>query len=220
MKLYFNGCSFVYGGELDNPERDSFPNVLQRKIDCEILDDSENGISNQRILRTTLSRDLKDYMAIIGFTSLYRTEYISKNGTWAKLNPSLKIRKEHEDFSMIKDEWLMMNFINQVLVLQNHFKYNNIPFFFFLSFANNMDEREKVLKYWTEYKENKPMSEWIMGYEDLFSCIDEETFPSLFDSGLVFQDYCLSAGNDTLPNFHPTKESHQLWADYLMDKIR
>ena len=97
MKLYFNGCSFVYGGELDHPERDSFPNVLQRKIDCEILDDSENGISNQRILRTTLSRDLKDYTAIIGFTSLYRTEYISKNGTWTKLMPSRKIRKEHED---------------------------------------------------------------------------------------------------------------------------
>ena len=77
-----------------------------------------------------------------------------------------------------------------------------------------------MLKYWTEYKGNKPMSEWTVGYEDLFSYIDEETFPSLFDSDLVFQDYCLNRGNDTLSNFHPTKESHQLWADYLMDKIR
>ena len=198
MKLYFNGCSFVYGGELDNPERDSFPNVLQRKIGCEILDDSENGISNQRILRTTLSRDLKDYMAIIGFTSLYRTEYISKNGTWAKLNPSRKIRKEHEDFSMIKDEWLLMNFINQALVFPIHFKYNNIPFFFFLSFANNMDERERVLKYWTEYKENKPMSEWIMGSEHYVVMFQlkkhfQVYFPFGFGTWMSRIDYCLRA---------------------------
>ena len=220
MKLYFNGCSFVWGDELEDRKNEAFPFLLQKKINCEILNDSLNGISNQRILRTTLLRDLKGYTAIIGFTSLYRTEYFSENKNWLRINPTGGNHKEMKDFTMIEHEWLIMNFINQVLVLQNYFKYNNIPFFFFLSFANNMDERKNVLDYWRKYRENKSMAKWMEGYEDLFSHIDKKTFPSLFDPKQIFKNYCENAGDTPLPGEHPSKESHQLWADYLMDKIR
>jgi hypothetical protein len=221
MKLYFNGCSFVYGGELENPKRDSFPNVIKRKLDCKILDDSENGSSNQRILRTTLSRDLKGYTAIIGFTSLYRTEYHfdksgNKHRAWEKI---LIGGKYSQIFKILTDEWLIMNFLNQVLALQNHFKYNDIPFFFFLSFAKKEDERDDWLSWWRDYKDNKPLTDWVEGYEDLFNQIDKKTFPSLFDSNQVFKDYCKNAGHTPLPDDHPSIESHQLWANYLMEKI-
>ena len=89
-----------------------------------------------------------------------------------------------------------------------------------MSFANNMDERKNVLDYWRKYRENKSMAKWMEGYEDLFSHIDKKTFPSLFDPKQIFKNYCENAGHTPLPGEHPSKESHQLWADYLMDKIR
>ena len=176
MKLYFNGCSFVYGGELDNPERDSFPNVLQRKIGCEILDDSENGISNQRILRTTLSRDLSDCFVIIGWTSLFRYEYFEDG--WETVYTQNQV-------PYLKVEWFIMNFINQVLAVQNYLKYNNIPFFFFLSMSKNYQGRWKGIaeanrehikewfdKFWKDIN-NKPVEKWLDGYDNWFKFIDE-----------------------------------------------
>ena len=107
MKLYFNGCSFVWGDELEDREQESFPYILKEKFNCDIINDSRNAVSNQRILRTTLSRDLKDYFVIIGWSSIFRYEYFTDN--W---NPVIPGMRGFHTGAYLKYEWFIMNFIN------------------------------------------------------------------------------------------------------------
>jgi hypothetical protein len=228
VKLYFNGCSFVWGDELEDREQESFPYLLKEKFNCDILNDSANAASNQRILRTTLSRDLKDYFVIIGWSSIFRYEYFTDKGVtllnkydfevWNQVTPGMK---GFHTGAYLEYEWFIMNFINQVLVLQNYLKNNNIPYFFFLSFGENVDERNEVQKFWNNSKTDIPMSKWIDGYDEWFSHIDSKKFPSLFDNDKIFRNYCfknkllMSEGIDG----HPTKNCHKLWAEYLSEEL-
>ena len=201
MNLYTNGCSFVLGDELDDRENEAFPYLLQKRLNCELINDAQRGSNNQRILRTTLNTNLDNQFVMVGWSSIYRYEYYHEE--WIGINPSdgEKFKKLNKRLSnsvhWFKEDWFYVNFLNQVLALQNHLKYHNIPFFFFLSFdiINRLD------------------------YVDYFDLIDEETFPSLFNSDLDFRSYCLKNGQEMTSGFdgHPTKESHKLWADYLYE---
>ena len=201
-----------------------------------MIQEASCGSNNQRILRSTIG--LPDYRAsqesdrdynlhekltrddfvIIGWSSIYRYEYYSDE-LWNEVTPS-----DGEKFKVIKyfkEEWFIVNFLNQVLALQNHLKYHNIPFFFFLSFAGapvygvkdyGYDERNAVFP-------DKPIVDWVDYYGQFFDLVDKETFPSLFNNDLVFRDYCFLHGEEMVSglNGHPTKESHKLWADYLYE---
>jgi hypothetical protein len=224
MKLYTNGCSFVWGDELEDRKNEAFPYLLKNRLNCELLNDSQKGSSNQRILRTTLKQNLNDYFVIIGWSSIYRYEYYS-DGLWTEVLPrdGAKFRGDEKFKIMkyIKDEWFIVNFLNQVLALQNHLKYHNIPFFFFLSFAGAPIDGEK--KYGYDERNSafpdKPIVDWVDYYSEFFDLVDRKTFPSLFNNELGFRDYCLKNGQKMTLGFngHPTKESHKLWADYLYE---
>ena len=216
-KLYFNGCSFVWGDELGDRENQAFSFLLQKKIGCDIINDAERGASNEYILRTTLSRDLSDCFVVIGWSSLFRYEYFE--GGWETCISQNQV-------PYLREEWFVMNFINQVLALQNYLKYNQIPFFFFLSMCKNygpwpgyphkfLDHIKDWFDDWWKNINDKPLGEWLDGYDNWFRYIDKDTFPSLFNNDLVFRDYCFNHGEQMSPNGHPTKESHQLWSDYL-----
>ena len=236
MILYTNGCSFVWGDELKDRKNEAFPFLLQKRLGCELIQEASCGSNNQRILRSTIG--LPDYRAsyesdrdynlhekltgddfvIIGWSSIYRYEYYSDE-IWNEVTPS-----DGEKFKVIKyfkEEWFIVNFLNQVLALQNHLKYHNIPFFFFLSFAGapvygvkdyGYDERNAIFP-------DKPIVDWVDYYSEFFDLVDKETFPSLFNNDLVFRDYCFGHGEEMASglNGHPTKESHKLWADYLYE---
>ncbi len=236
MKLYTNGCSFVWGDELKDRTNEAFPFLLQKRLGCELLQESSCGSNNQRILRSTIGlpdhrareesdRDYKlhekftkDDFVIIGWSSIYRYEYYSDE-LWNEVIPF-----NGEKFKVIKyfkEEWFIVNFLNQVLALQNYLKYHNIPFFFFLSFAGapvygvkdyGYDERNAVFP-------DKPIVDWVDYYSEFFELVDRETFPSLFNNDLVFRDYCFGHGEEMVSGLdgHPTKESHKLWADYLYE---
>lgn len=200
-KLYTNGCSFVWGDELKDRENEAFPFLLEKKINCQLIDDSECGSDNQRILRTTLKSNLIGCFVIIGWSSIIRYEYYDRNlsdwisnicSAWSDEYLSI-----HEYF---KYDWFVINFLNQVLALQNYLKYNNIPFFFFLSYPL--------------YNEKK------IDYLEHFDLIDNDTFPSLFNPDLIFFNYCKNRGlNDFMPKLHPSPKQHKLWSEYLYEKI-
>jgi hypothetical protein len=244
MKLYTNGCSFVWGDELKDRKNEAFPFLLQKRLGCELIQEASCGSNNQRILRSTIGlpdwtalsgeglggensgRDwklheklTKDDFVIIGWSSIYRYEYYQNE--WNNVSPA-----DGEKFKVIKyfkEEWFIVNFLNQVLTLQNHLKYHNIPFFFFLSFAGapiggkkeyGYDERNATFP-------DKPIVDWVDYYSEFFDLVDRETFPSLFNNDLVFRDYCFNHGEEMTHGIdgHPTKESHKLWTDYLYENI-
>lgn len=193
MNLYTNGCSFVWGDELKDRENEAFPFLLKKRLGCELINDAQCGSNNQQILRMTLSRKFDNHFVIIGWSSIYRYEYYNKE--WMNVNPT--DGEKFKTLQWFKEDWFVVNFVNQVLTLQNYLKYNNIPFFFFLSFdtINRLD---------------------YLGY---FNLIDEKTFPSLFNEELNFRSYCLNNGQSMTQGFdgHPTKESHKLWTNYLYE---
>ena len=53
MKLYFGGCSHTYGDDLDNREH-AWPAVLANQLNCQYVNDSMSGGTNDRIKYRTL----------------------------------------------------------------------------------------------------------------------------------------------------------------------
>ena len=51
--LYSNGCSFVYGDEIDHPHENRWSRIFSDKCGVEDINEAENGSSNNRIYRTT-----------------------------------------------------------------------------------------------------------------------------------------------------------------------
>ena len=67
MKIYFDGCSRTWGGELENREQERFSSLICKKLDAEEYNISRGGASNERIVRQLLvENDITDYdLAII-----------------------------------------------------------------------------------------------------------------------------------------------------------
>ena len=84
--LYANGCSFVYGDELSNPndnewlEKKRWSRIFSEKYNVKEINESENGSSNNRIYRTTKdwvlgNKDkLEDTFVVLGWSQSIRTE--------------------------------------------------------------------------------------------------------------------------------------------------
>jgi|TARA_B100001079_G_C16402073_1_gene511862 hypothetical protein len=227
MKLYTNGCSFVWGDELEDRENKAFPFLLQKKLNCELIDNSRCASDNQRILRDALTRDLTDHFVIIGWTLIFRYEYydldydgpnkyIIDGGKWVTHTPNIKEYKKFGKYFTY--DWFVINFVNQVVALQNHLKYYKIPFFFFMSYP--IFPSWPLLNLKEGVKANSDIDR-IRKYLYHFDLIDESTFPSIFNQDLTFSDYCINNGlNNFMPKLHPTKEQHKLWSEYLYEKIR
>ena len=124
MKLYTNGCSFTWGDELSDRNL-RFAGLLANKFDCELIDDSMCGASNERILRTTLdylqnpNTDLENLMVVIGWSGISRKE-IYKNG-WEKITPTMIGTKDvaTQYYSTIQSvQQDNLNFYYQTLLLQ------------------------------------------------------------------------------------------------------
>jgi len=93
MKIYFDGCSWTRGAELENPEEERFSKLLCNEFDAEEVNLAINGGSNDRIVRNLLvENNIEDYdLAVIQMTFPVRTEFFKDtpstkfpNGKWFK----------------------------------------------------------------------------------------------------------------------------------------
>ena len=77
MKIYVDGCSYTYGGELKDPEKTRYSTLLGNKIGAEVYNISRCSSSNARIVRNLLvENDITKYdLAIIQLTFPERLEY-------------------------------------------------------------------------------------------------------------------------------------------------
>ena len=104
MRIYFNGCSWTWGNELENRD-DRFSKLICNRLNAEEVNKSKSGCSNFYIMRTSLEENPQDYdIAIIQLTKRNRTEYYdTKSKRWANVHQSLLRRgsphhnKPHED---------------------------------------------------------------------------------------------------------------------------
>jgi len=103
MKIYFDGCSWTKGSELENPEEERFSKLLCNKLGAEETNLAVSGGSNDRIVRNLLvDKNIEDYdLAVIQMTLPTRTEYY--DGRWIRVNPPHNSSKPfHQRNSIIK----------------------------------------------------------------------------------------------------------------------
>ena len=65
MKIYVSGDSFTYGDELKDRTVSSWPNLLAKKLNAEMVDTSMSGSSNERILFHTTRHFAEDFIFIL-----------------------------------------------------------------------------------------------------------------------------------------------------------
>jgi|694.fasta_scaffold58678_4 hypothetical protein len=87
MKIYFDGCSWTYGTELENKEQERFSRLLCNDLSAEETNLACPGGSNQRIIRNLITEtDITQYdLAVIQLTYSSRTEF-HDGTTWRTIN--------------------------------------------------------------------------------------------------------------------------------------
>ena len=139
--ILFDGCSYTYGDELENPEKDAFPHLVARMGHGDGAKPrnykslGECGKSNDGILRTTLSFCEKNpvSIAVIQFTKFSRREVMRD---WS-IDKYLNLHPKNEDeFSRdyyknvhtLNDD--VANYHKNKFLLENYFNKKNIRYFF------------------------------------------------------------------------------------------
>jgi len=90
MKVYFDGCSWTYGTDLDDVEKERYSKLVCKQLDAEEGNFALKGGSNDRIVRNLLvENNIREYdLAIIQMTLPPRTEFYM-NDKWHRVNPRL-----------------------------------------------------------------------------------------------------------------------------------
>ena len=220
--LFVNGCSFSWGDELRDRRTQAYPKLLCQKLGYGLVNFSECGASNDKILRTTLeflqkSKDKKDDMfVIVQWSAILRREFYS-NG-WYKITPSMINSRQVADiwYTLQSQEQDNLIFYFQVSFLQLWLKKHGFKYFMFRKDDGNSPMVIKdgsgdtvTDRYDTRFLNEEQISE-----------INLETFPSFTDNSLSFQEYAYARGGKPKGKLHPDEKSHQIITDYLYGIVR
>ena len=87
MKIYFDGCSWTEGAELQDKKKERYSRVVCDRLNAEESNFGRSGGSNDRIVRRLLiHKKIEDYdLAVIQMTLPARTEYWDNE--WRFINP-------------------------------------------------------------------------------------------------------------------------------------
>ena len=194
--IFTNGCSFTYGYELDIPYKQSWPNILAKKLNTSVANFGENNSDNQRILETTVDffKMRPTYQALVDISDDWYPYYaIIQWSTYVRFDTIPQEIVLNDDST---EEYLLDKYFVQVKVLQEYFESYEIPYLMFNGFDN-----EKVI----------PNS--ITEFKDI---IDTKYFIGWPDESVVNWVY----GMPHKPKGHPGEEAHVKIAEIIYENIR
>ena len=112
MRLYFSGCSWTYGQELEDREKSRFSTLVGEHFKAEVINTGKKGSSIQRMLRTTyeLCNPKEIDAAILQFTMPARTECFVDGLHWKTRDSSFinlypKCRPDNLSSYLLPDYW-------------------------------------------------------------------------------------------------------------------
>lgn len=234
--LYTNGSSVEWGSELENREVERFSNLIATKNDWIDCNNASSGVSNDYMYRQTM-RDISHWLdtkkcwseesgwvesdemfVVIGWTAPTRFEWWTGEGyqqerLWVgydKWGENDKDRTTEDEFVLNQTELIPSFFrtFNQIIGLSSFlYKYKIKHYFYnvFYEYDLNIEAKTKIDKF--------GKSENQLGFESLW-----KQLPPEFKKETMYQ-YIENNGGGFLPRKHPTRESHLIWADYLIKKI-
>jgi hypothetical protein len=196
-------------------DSDVWPKVLGKKLGVETWNCGRLGVSNDRIIRTTInsveyleSLGKKDLFVIVGLTSLTRF------GSLNIRQPPKPVRFAYDDTHSSHD--LMKKIINfdilyqqhmvNIINLQNYLKMKNIPYLFFNAFDKDMEKNLKKIK--------------LYDFIDLNNIYNKDFEPHF--KNYIEKNFSTNWGNqdEYFIKNHLTDKSHIEWAKQLYKYIK
>ena len=197
MRIYFDGCSWTKGEELENQEEERYSKLICDELGAEETNLAIKGGSNDRIVRNLLvENQIEQYdLAIIQMTFPVRTEYYDKK--WIKVNPSNNYSR-----------WLHGLYGDIRRLGEKFTDHNNFWKYWYMNITNKkfFDVKEKI------------------HFETIKSYCETKGVPLIICSINTWSklkfDFVLTVDNNTKCKMgHPNKLGHQLIAEAMLDKI-
>lgn len=243
MNLYFNGCSFTHGDELENPQQHSWPTLVSSRLNCDFLNDAVTGGTNDRIVYKTLLNLKKYDFFIIAWTSYSRfTEYNPVDNFEINFNPQLNtnaalhrsddLKKNYPKYKTYgetyykhwyNDLFEFKKWLQQIILLQSFFKQNNKPFIMLNTMKNNISSWSQPQENFIpavrhlidffDYIDDDQLLAEHLQIQDLLSMIDKSTFIAWGDWDIKE----LTSVYPTGPGGHILEDGHRAVADIVLD---
>lgn len=240
MILYTNGCSFVYGQELQNPTISAWPSILSKKLNVEVKNDALCGSSNERIFRTTndfICNNYKKYknelFVVIGWSLSDRYElfhqrllkyiqimnYNEKIGTTERDSVSeLENQIIHNFHNLFKsddyiNEQTSLRYIIAIYALCNLFQ---IPLIMFNSIWPFISSKQllNIFDKIQNLKKHKFHNFHFYENANLIQIFQHNNWINE-----TFMDFTVINKFSIGENSHPLEEAHEAWANYLYNYI-
>ena len=203
--ILFDGCSYTYGDELENPEKDAYPHLVARMGLMEgaaprsYISIGECGKSNDGILRTTLEFCEKNpvSIAVIQFTKISRREVMRP---W-RINKYWNVHPNNEDdlsieyyknIQTLNDD--VANYHKNKFLLENYFNKKNIRYFFL-----NLEKRKFMRGYTPSSWSHMVNKEPVIHIKDILG--GQRWHPENYVTG------------------HPNKRGHEIIAKCVYENI-
>lgn len=244
--LYTNGCSWTYGNGLHEDivfkndtnirtyDEFTWPCVLAKKMNIDVINDGRGAGSNDRIVRKT-TEFLKSYpkdkienlLVIIGWTTIERNEiYIDHPGfyDWFNYNAAQHFSDQFSPNTASREKQFTITRINKVqkeFVTWVHSNYADVEKYFqHIYLMKNLLENMKV-KYmffnalpWTWV----PLGE----ISNQLSNINYTDYPYFVGAAAqeTMMSFCKTNNYPISTCMHPMVEGHKQWADHLYKSLQ
>ena len=219
MKIYFDGCSWTWGAELENEKEERFSACVCDKLGAEESNFSICGGSNDRIVRNLMvEKKIEDYdLAVIQMTYPARTEY------WDE-NISLKTKKMRGNINYLQ------NFVRRRLGkwerVSGKYLYNKWLYEQRGDIRGLGEKFSNHKEFWKYYYVNVANETYFIvkekiHYETIKAYCKSKNVPLIICtinnwSKLVYDLRMDSRDLDKHTKGHPTKNAHQTIADSIL----
>ena len=209
--ILFDGCSWTFGMELEDRERERWSTLVSDHFNTEHVNLGQWGKSNDGILRTTIHHceNHKVDLAVIQFTKDNRREILSGDDYYRIMNNEGNTLKDqasldyYKYLNTLEDD--VANFFKNKFLLEYYFKVNKIPYLFV-----------KISRRIT-YEFIRPSSWQMMSHSSPVPCLYDVlggwNIPPYYDYKTSQKDNRKKKGT------HPNAKGHRKIADFLISAI-
>ena len=229
MILYSIGDSVTWGAELENKEQERYSKLVANHLDAIDCNNASAGVSNDYIFRNTM-RDVNQWLdtgriwdetngwiesnqlkVLIGWTSPTRFEWWDgkkyvQDRLWVDYDkwgdPDKNQSTELQDKFILHQNELIPSYIrtyNKILSLSTLLSLYGVDYHFFNTFYHyeNIKEPKSKIDLWGRDTEQLGLEHLKIKMNNMYDYLN--------DNGGTFHE-----------RKHPTKESHEMWANYII----
>lgn len=245
MNLYFNGCSFTFGDELQDPKNSAWPALVGDSLKCRFFNDAVSGGSNDRIVyKTLLTANDYDYF-FIAWTSYSRfTEYNPVDNFEINFTPVLNLDASlhysndlKESYSKYKNygemyykHWYnelfeFKKWLQQIILLQSFFDQHKKQYLMLNTMDNNLSawlspenrfiDSCRHLIDFFDYANDEQLLHEQKQIQELISLVDKSKF-------IDWNEWCITSLKSNYPcgpGGHILEAGHRAVAEKVLNRL-